>query len=101
VTDNSVGPEGGSRDLLRIEVIDNEIVVSLPESQLSVTYYKSDKSPQLLAKRITEKYDPRTPMTVSEFLAKAWKLANDKATELGWLIMTEGRRTDKRRKSKY
>ena len=71
MTDNSVGPEGGSRDLLRIEVIDNEIVVSLPESQLSVTYYKSDKSPQLLAKRITEKYDPRTPMTVSEFLAKA------------------------------
>jgi hypothetical protein len=64
-------------DLLRIEVVDDEIVVSLAKSQLSVTYYKSDKSPQLLAKRITEKYDPRTPMTVSEFLVKAWKLAND------------------------
>ena len=72
-------------DLLRIEVVDDEIVVSLAKSQLSVTYYKSDKSPQLLAKRITEKYDPRTPMTVSEFLVKAWKLANDKARELGWI----------------
>jgi hypothetical protein len=41
-------------DLLRIEVVDDEIVVSLANSQLSVTYYKSDKSPQLLAKRITE-----------------------------------------------
>jgi hypothetical protein len=73
-------------DLLRIEVVDNEIIVSLPKSQLSVTYHKSEKSPQLLAKRITEKYDPRTPMTVSEFLAKAWKLANDKARELGWIV---------------
>jgi len=53
-------------DLLRIEVVEDEIVVSLPKSQLSVTYYKSDKSPRLLAKRITEKYDPRTPMTMSE-----------------------------------
>ena len=24
-------------------------------------------------------YDPHVPMTVSEFLARAWKLANDKA----------------------
>ena len=46
-------------DLLRIEVVDDEIVVNLPKSQLSVTYYEPDKSPQLLAKRIAEKYDPR------------------------------------------
>ena len=67
-------------------MVDDEIVVSLPKSQLSVTYYKPDKSPQLLAKRITEKYDPRTPMTVSEVLAKAWKLTNDKARGLGWIV---------------
>ena len=72
-------------DLLRIEVVDDEIVVSLPKSQLSVIYYKPAKSPRLLAKRMREKYDPRTPMTMSEFLAKAWKLANDKARELGWI----------------
>ena len=52
-------------DLLRIEVVDDEIVVSLPKSQLSVIYYKPDKSPRFLAKRMTEKYDPRTPMTMS------------------------------------
>ena len=67
-------------DVLRIEVVEDEIVVSLPKSQLSVTYYRSHKSPRLLAKRITEKYDQRTPMTMSEFLAKAWKLANDRAS---------------------
>jgi hypothetical protein len=58
-------------NLLRIEVVGYEIVVSLPKSQLSVTYYKSDRSPRLLAKRMTEEYDPRTPMTMAEFLAKA------------------------------
>jgi len=58
-------------DVLRIEVVEDEIVVSLPKSQLSVTYYRSHKSPRLLAKRITEKYDQRTPMTMSEFLAKS------------------------------
>jgi hypothetical protein len=72
-------------DLLHVEIIDDEILVSLPNSELSVTYYRSDKSPRLLAKCITEKYDPRTPMTMSEFLAKAWKLANDKAREIGWI----------------
>jgi len=25
-------------------------------------------------------------MTVAEFLAKAWRLANDKARELGWIV---------------
>jgi hypothetical protein len=60
--------------------------VRLPESQLSVTYYKPDKSPRLLAKRRMEKYDPRTPMRMSEFLAKAWKPANDTAREIGWIV---------------
>ena len=67
---------------LHVEVVGDEIVVSLPESQYSVTYYKA--SPQLRAKHITKKYDPHVPMTVSEFVARAWKLANDKARELRW-----------------
>jgi hypothetical protein len=39
---------------LHVEVVDDEIVVSLPESQYSVTYYKPKTSPQLRAKHITE-----------------------------------------------
>ena len=70
---------------LHVDVVDDEIVVSLPESQYSVTYYKPETSPQLCAKHITEKYDPRVPMTVSEFHGRAWRLANDKARELGWI----------------
>jgi hypothetical protein len=38
------------------------------------------------AKDISDRDDPRAPMTVSQFLAKAWRLANDKARELGWVV---------------
>jgi hypothetical protein len=32
------------------------------------------------------KGDPRVAMTVSEFLIRAWKLANNKARERGWIV---------------
>jgi len=68
----------------RVQVIDDEITVPLPGSHYSVTYYKPAKSPQLVAKRISDRDDPRVAMRLSEFLALAWRLANDKARELGW-----------------
>jgi hypothetical protein len=71
---------------LRVDVVDDEIIVSLPGTSYSVTYFKRPNSPQLLAKRIANKDDSRVPFTVSEFLARAWKTANDKARELGWLV---------------
>ncbi|MBK5198717.1 MAG: hypothetical protein JJE37_10635 [Methyloceanibacter sp.] len=71
---------------VQLEVLDDEIVISLPGSHYSVTYYKPAKSPQLLAKRISDRDDPRVPMMVSEFLAAAWRAANDKARELGWIV---------------
>jgi hypothetical protein len=70
----------------RVSVVYDEIVVTLPGSTYSVTYYKPDKSPQLLAKRLATTDDLRIPMTAAEFLAKAWKLANAKARELGWIV---------------
>jgi len=70
---------------LRAQVVGDEVIVTLPGSHYSVTYYKPDKSPQLLAKRIPDTADLRIPMT-SEFLPKAWRLANDTARELGWIV---------------
>jgi hypothetical protein len=49
----------------------------------SVTYFKRKGSPALFAKEIVHEDDPRVPMTSAEFLATAWKVANDKARELG------------------
>ena len=37
-------------------------------------------------KDIVHKNDPRIAMTSAEFIAKAWKVANDKARELGWIV---------------
>jgi len=71
---------------LHVEVQDGDIVVTLPYTHYTVTYYKPAKSPQLLAKRFTGEDDPNAPITKAEFLARAWKLANDKARELGWIV---------------
>ncbi len=71
---------------LHLEVVDDEIIVTLPGTNYTVTYFKPDRSPQLLARGIAEKDDPRTAMSLSEFLARAWKLANAKARELGWIV---------------
>lgn len=69
---------------LRVQVVDDEIIVTLPGSHYSVAYYKPARSPQLVAKYISDRDDSRVVMRLSEFLARAWRLANDKARELGW-----------------
>jgi hypothetical protein len=70
---------------LGVLVSGNDIVVVLTGSIYTVTYFKQRGSHGLLAKNIPDKDDPRIPMTAAEFLAKAWKAANQKAKELGWI----------------
>jgi hypothetical protein len=70
---------------LRIDVLDDEIIVSLPGTSYSVTYFKRANSPQLLARNISHTDDLRTPVRLSGFLARAWRVANDTARELGWI----------------
>ena len=50
---------------LSVQVVDDEIIVTLPGSHYSVTYYKPAKSPQLLAKFISDRDDPRVAMKLS------------------------------------
>jgi hypothetical protein len=69
---------------LRVQVVDDEIIVTRPGSYYSVTYYKLPSSPGPLAKRMPAQDDLRFSMTAAEFLEAAWKVANHKATELGW-----------------
>jgi hypothetical protein len=70
---------------LHIDVVDDEIIVTLPATSYSVVYYKPPNSPQLLGRNFPKKDDPRVPLTQAEFLARAWRVANDKARELGWI----------------
>ena len=70
---------------LHCQMRDDEIVVTLPGTTYTVTYYKLDGFPQLLARLISDKDDKRLALTRSEFLRQAWKAANNKARELGWI----------------
>jgi hypothetical protein len=71
---------------LDVRVAGNDIMVALVGTKYSVTYFKRRGSPGLFAKDIVHEDDPRVPMTSAEFLAKAWKVANHQARELGWII---------------
>src|SRR6478672_8296591 len=67
---------------LRLDVVDDEIIITLPGTSYSVTYFKRANSPQLLARNISQTDDLRTLVTLSDFLSRAWRVANDKAREL-------------------
>jgi hypothetical protein len=73
-----------SKRVLCVRVFADEIVISLPGSHYAITYCKHESSEQLDAKHIPGSDDLLIPVTVAEFLAKASKLAHEKATELGW-----------------
>jgi hypothetical protein len=73
-----------SRWELDCQIQGNEIIVSMPDTGWSVTFYKSANSPQLLAKAKEE--ERGGVMGEADFFARAWNLANDKARELGWIV---------------
>jgi hypothetical protein len=70
---------------LQVEV-QSEIVVTLPGTSYRVVYHKPADKPWLVATSRSGRWEKGTPMTQSEFHARAWKLANDKARELGWIV---------------
>ena len=71
-----VGPRGSGRR-------HHHLVAGL---ELLRDVLQAKQSPQLLAKYIVGDDDPRVAMSHSEFLAAAWRLANHKARELGWIV---------------
>ena len=71
--------------MLRVAVQGSEIVGTASDSDYVMTYHKPANSPQLLARSFPRKEDRRVSMTLADFLTSAYKLANDKARELGWI----------------
>ena len=65
---------------------DGEILVTLPGTTYTVTYFRPSGGRQLVSLRFPMKNDPRVQMNVSEFLIRTWKLAHNKARELGWIV---------------
>jgi len=70
---------------IQLDVRGGDISVDLPGTSYTVSYHKSAIFRQLLGTRVPVKDDPRTELTQAEFFARALRLANDKARELGWI----------------
>jgi hypothetical protein len=70
---------------LVVDVLGANIRVSLTGSNYAVTYHKPRNSPQLLARSLPVNEDRSAAMTQGEFLVLAWRAANDKAREMGWI----------------
>ena len=66
----------GQSDRVTVVVQDGDIVVS--RAGFCAVYYKPSNQPQLILRRRTDTYD-------HELIARAWKAANEKARELGWI----------------
>ena len=73
-------------EVFHVEMEGGEVIVTLPGTRYAVTYYKPANSPQLHGKHFPEEVDRRSPISQAAFVGKAWKLANDKARELGWIV---------------
>jgi hypothetical protein len=64
---------------LEVTVKGGAIIVTLPSSRFRAVYYKPHRQPQLVLRERTKTDD-------FELLAEAWRAANNKARELGWII---------------
>jgi hypothetical protein len=71
---------------LHVEARERDINVTMPGTNLRVVYRKPDRAPQLVARLDYFQNQQEGPITREEFLTLAWKLANDKARELGWVV---------------
>ena len=69
---------------LRIEVEDDSIIVTLPGTTFRVIYGKSNDAPGLFTFALQA--DKSAGITEADFLARALRVANDKARELGWIF---------------
>lgn len=68
---------------MRVAVVKDAIVVTMPGTGYSVTYHKRNE-PWLLASAIRD--DKNSPISRWTFRAQAWTAGNEKARELGWIV---------------
>jgi hypothetical protein len=70
---------------LRAELEGEHIIVTLPGTSFRATYYKDPDAPGLKQSPAISD-DKSAAITHKEFEALAWKAANEKARELGWMV---------------
>jgi hypothetical protein len=68
--------------MLRVEVEDDSIIVTLPGTSFRVIYGKPCRGSNL----VTLGVNKGAGLSQADFLVRAWRVANDKARELGWIV---------------
>ena len=68
-----------------VEVQGRDIIVTLPGTNFTVTYFKPAGTSHLIA-RPNWTNDPDASIELGEFLERALTAANHKARELGWIV---------------
>jgi hypothetical protein len=69
---------------LRVEIDDDGIIVTLPGTTFRVIYRKQSDPPGLVQSAL--RADKSAGISKADFLARAVRVANDKARELGWIV---------------
>jgi hypothetical protein len=69
---------------LHLDTAGDLITVTLPGTSCTVTYRRSIDALGLV--ELHKEWDQNSPISQAEFLQRAWRIANDKATELGWIV---------------
>jgi hypothetical protein len=59
-------------------------MVTLPGTTFHVIYRKTHETPGLV--QIALQADKSAGISQADFLASAWRVASDKARELGWIV---------------
>ena len=71
---------------LLLEIQGDRIVITLPGTKFRVVYRKREHTSwSWLIASDYGRDDSKDPISRADFLARAWKLAHDKARELGWI----------------
>ena len=76
-----------TRSKIIVEVLDGEILVTMPGTSFSVVYEKT-KNNRLIASSFSGRKvrDERSIVSFPHFLSLAWTAANEKAKEIGWIV---------------
>jgi hypothetical protein len=71
---------------VRLAVSGDEIIVTMLGTNFIVRYERSKGAPGLVATSFGGRKDPDAEVTLPAFLAVAWRAANEKAREIGWIV---------------
>jgi hypothetical protein len=77
-----------SEPKLKVEVMEDAraLVITLPGTSYKITYRKLGDIPGVSGEHDLRQDDPEASLKRYEFLSRAWKIANAKARELGWIV---------------